>query len=219
MITNPAISFLGLSSNHSESLKLTIEKSILQINKDIRDEIHSFIEENLKKLQLIQSEIQDIVKGNDYIAGKNIFTENNALSEIIKKLNVLNEKFILINKEIEIANKMQSDYKDIGQKLLELHISYLDKINNIASEMRLQHEDVNLSSEITLKSDLERMLNECISLRSTAMNDLVTKVVSEYQKKTKADIINCIKDLLNKAIRNEISLKMDMTHPASFQKF
>lgn len=102
---------------------------------------------------------------------------------------------------------MQSDYKDIGQKLLELHISYLDKINNIASEMRLQHEDVNLSSEITLKSDLERMLNECISLRSTAMNDLVTKVVSEYQKKTKADIINCIKDLLNKAIRNEISLK------------
>lgn len=118
---------MGLSSNHSESLKLTIEKSILQINKDIRDEIHSFIEENLKKLQLIQSEIQDIVKGNDYIAGKNIFTENNALSEIIKKLNVLNEKFILINKEIEIANKMQSDYKDIGQKLLELHISYLDK--------------------------------------------------------------------------------------------
>lgn len=70
MITNPAISFLGLSSNHSESLKLTIEKSILQINKDIRDEIHSFIEDNLKKLQLIQSEIQDIVKGNDYIAGK-----------------------------------------------------------------------------------------------------------------------------------------------------
>lgn len=134
VITNPAISFLGLSSNHSESLKLTIEKSILQINKDIRDEIHSFIEENLKKLQLIQSEIQDIVKGNDYIAGKNIFTENNALSEIIKKLNVLNEKFILINKEIEIANKMQSDYKDIGQKLLELHISYLDKINNIASK-------------------------------------------------------------------------------------
>lgn len=75
---------MGLSSNHSESLKLTIEKSILQINKDIRDEIHSFIEDNLKKLQLIQSEIQDIVKGNDYIAGKNIFTENNALSEIIK---------------------------------------------------------------------------------------------------------------------------------------
>lgn len=61
---------MGLSSNHSESLKLTIEKSILQINKDIRDEIHSFIEDNLKKLQLIQSEIQDIVKGNDYIAGK-----------------------------------------------------------------------------------------------------------------------------------------------------
>ena len=218
VITNPAISFLGLSSNHSESLKLTIEKSILQINKDIRDEIHSFIEENLKKLQLIQSEIQDIVKGNDYIAGKNIFTENNALSEIIKKLNVLNEKFILINKEIEIANKMQSDYKDIGQKLLELHISYLDKINNIDSEMRLQHEDVNLSSEITLKSDLERMLNECISLRSTAMNDLVTKVVSEYQKKTKADIINCIKDLLNKAIRNEISFKNGYDTPSFVSK-
>lgn len=48
--------------------------------------LHSFIEDNLKKLQLIQSEIQDIVKGNDYIAGKNIFTENNALSEIIKKV-------------------------------------------------------------------------------------------------------------------------------------
>lgn len=84
--------------------------------------------------------------------------------------------------------------------------------------MRLQHEDVNLSSEITLKSDLERMLNECISLRSTAMNDLVTKVVSEYQKKTKADIINCIKDLLNKAIRNEISFKNGYDTPSFVSK-
>lgn len=216
--TNPAVSFLGLSSSHSENLKNTIEKSILQINKDIQNKVHSFIEDNSKNLQLIQAKIQDIVKGNDYIAGKSIFEDNKALSEIIKKLNVLNEKFTLINKETEIAHKMQSDYKDIGQKILKLHISYLDKINNIASEMRLQHEDVNLSSEITLKPDLERMLNECISLRSTAMNDLVTKVVLEYQKRTKADIINCIKDLLNKAIRNEISFKNGYDTPSFVSK-
>ena len=198
--------------------------SIVEAIKNITDftfniqKVHSFIEDNSKNLQLIQAKIQDIVKGNDYIAGKSIFEDNKALSEIIKKLNVLNEKFTLINKETEIAHKMQSDYKDIGQKLLELHISYLDKINNIASEMRLQHEDVNLSSEITLKPDLERMLNECISLRSTAMNDLVTKVVFEYQKRTKADIINCIKDLLNKAIRNEISFKNGYDTPSFVSK-
>ena len=207
VITNPAVSFLGLSSNHDESLKYTIEKSILQLNKDIQNEVHSFIEGNLKKLQSIQADIQNIVKGNDYIAGKSIFEDNKALSEITKKLNALDEKFNLINKETEIAKNLQAEVKDIGQKLLELHISYLDKINNIASEMRLQHEDVNLSSEIILKSDLERMLNECISLRSTAMNDLITKIVSKYQKRTKADIIECVVYFINKAIKNEISFK------------
>lgn len=102
---------------------------------------------------------------------------------------------------------MRDEYKKIGQKLLQLHISYLDKINNIASEMRLQHDDVNLSSEIILKPSLEKMLNECLSLRSAAMNDLISKTIAEYQKKTKTNVMVWLKELLNKAVKNELTFK------------
>ena len=50
-------------------------------------------------------------------------------------------------------------------------------------------------------------LSECISLRSAAMNELIDNVVKGFNKRTKADIEDCLKNLLNKALRNEIPFK------------
>lgn len=51
------------------------------------------------------------------------------------------------------------------------------------------------------------MLNECLSLRSAAMNDLISKTIAEYQKKTKTNVMVWLKELLNKAVKNELTFK------------
>lgn len=73
--------------------------------------------------------------------------------------------------------------------------------------MRLQYDDVLLTSTIVLKSNLSQVLSECISLRSAAMNDLIDNVVNGFLKQNKTDIEECLKDILNKALRNEILFK------------
>lgn len=207
VVLNTTISFLGLSKEHCNSLITSIKNSIIDANKNIYKAIDTFILQENEQLKSIQEKIQVIIQSNGYKDGKSIFEENKSLNQVIDNLSLLNSKLSLINKETEIANGLRDEYKKIGQKLLQLHISYLDKINNIASEMRLQHDDVNLSSEIILKPSLEKMLNECLSLRSAAMNDLISKTIAEYQKKTKTNVMVWLKELLNKAVKNEFTFK------------
>lgn len=207
VVLNTTISFLGLSKEHCNSLITSINNSIIDANKNIYKAIDAFILQENEQLKSIQEKIQVIIRSNGYNDGKRIFEENKSLNQVIDNLSLLNSKLSLINKETEIANRLRDEYKEIGQKLLQLHISYLDKINNIASEMRLQHDDVNLSSEIILKPSLEKMLNECLSLRSAAINDLISKTIAEYQKKTKTNVMLWLKELLNKAVKNELTFK------------
>lgn len=103
--------------------------------------------------------------------------------------------------------KLHEEFKEIGNNLLSMHISYLDAMNDIAFKMRLQYEDVLLTSAIVLKPTLNQALSECISLRSAAMNDLIDNVVKGFNKRTKADIEECLRNILNKALRNEIPFK------------
>lgn len=207
VVLNTTISFLGLSKVHCNSLITSINNSIIDANKNVYKAIDAFILQENEQLKSIQEKIQVIIRSNGYNDGKRIFEENKSLNQVIDNLSLLNSKLSLINEETEIANRLRDEYKEIGQKLLQLHISYLDKINNIASEMRLQHDDVNLSSEIILKPSLEKMLNECLSLRSAAMNDLISKTIAEYQKKTKTNVMVWLKELLNKAVKNELTFK------------
>lgn len=207
VVLNATISFLGLSKEHCNSLITSIKNSIIDANKNIYKAIDTFILQENEQLKSIQEKIQGIIQSNGYKDGKSIFEENKSLNQVIDNLSLLNSKLSLINKETEIANGLRDEYKKIGQNLLQLHISYLDMINNIASEMRLQHDDVNLSSEIILKPSLEKMLNECLSLRSAAMNDLILKTIAEYQKKTKTNVMVWLKELLNKAVKNELTFK------------
>lgn len=207
VVLNTTISFLGLSKEHCNSLITSINNSIIDANKNVYKAIDAFILQENEQLKSIQEKIQVIIRSNGYNDGKRIFEENKSLNQVIDNLSLLNSKLSLINKETEIANRLRDEYKEIGQKLLQLHISYLDKINNIASEMRLQHDDVNLSSEIILKPSLEKMLNECLSLRSAAMNDLISKTIAEYQKKTKTSVMVWLKEILNKAVKNELTFK------------
>lgn len=207
VVFNKSISISELTSEHSLTLKHSINSAMAKANSEVQETIRQILASNVNSISRIDAEIADIQSKSTYKEGKLIFEANKSLTDIIKQLNELNKKLSMITRETEVAKKIYDEYKEIGRNLLSLHIAYLDEMNNIAFKMRLQYEDVLLTSTIVLKSSLSQALSECISLRSAAMNDLIDKIVQSYNKQTKADIEECLTEVLNKALRDEIPFK------------
>lgn len=207
VVTNRTITIPELTSEHSLKLSQSIESAIENANSQVQKTVKQMLAENTQSIAEIDSQIANIQSKSDYKEGKQIFEANKSLTGIIKQLDELNKKLTLITQETEAAQKIHNDFKEIGRNLLSLHISYWDKMNDIAFKMSLRHDDVKLTSTIVLKNTLGQTLSECISLRSAAMNELIDSVVERFNKQTKADIEESLKDILNKALRNEIPFK------------
>ena len=206
---NSSISLSSLPKDTIELLSSTINQAVNQANKFIKEEIEKQITNKSKAYTKSSNEINTILEKEEYKQGKQIFTDNKNLNEIIKNLDALNKKLAQITKEIESLSILQNEYKEIGYFIIKLHLDYLDMINDIASHMRMQHEGVSLTSEIVLKNGLETALNESISLRSGAMNDFIKKIVDGYRKITKTDIEHSVKDLINSGLKGKLTLKGD----------
>lgn len=207
VVINNSITLPNLVTEHSLELSRIIKSATEKANTEVQKIITQILEKNTQSILKIDAQIAEIQSKSEYIEGKQIFEANRTLTDIIKQLDELNKKLALITRETETAQKLYEEFKEIGRNLLSMHISYLDAMNDIAFKMRLQYEDVLLISDIILKPTLSNALSECISLRSAAMNELIDNVVKGFNKRTKADIEDCLKNLLNKALRNEIPFK------------
>ena len=207
VVINNSINISDLTSEHSSELSQIIKSAIEKANTEVQGTITQILAKNAQSILKIDGQIAEIQLKDVYKEGKQIFEANKSLTDIIKQLDELNKKLALITRETETCQKLHEEFKEIGNNLLFMHISYLDAMNDIAFKMRLQYEDVLLTSAIVLKPTLNQALSECISLRSAAMNDLIDNVVKGFNKRTKADIEECLRNILNKALRNEIPFK------------
>lgn len=207
VVINNSITLPDLVTEHSLELSRIVKSATEKANTEVQKIITQILEKNTQSILKIDAQIAEIQSKSEYIEGKQIFEANRTLTDIIKQLDELNKKLALITRETETAQKLYEEFKEIGRNLLSMQISYLDAMNDIAFKMRLQYEDVLLISDIILKPTLSNALSECISLRSAAMNELIDNVVKGFNKRTKADIEDCLKNLLNKALRNEIPFK------------
>ena len=207
VVINNSINISDLTSEHSSELSQIIKSAIEKANTEVQGAITQILAKNAQSILKIDGQIAEIQLKDVYKEGKQIFEANKSLTDIIKQLDELNKKLALITRETETSQKLHEEFKEIGNNLLSMHISYLDAMNDIAFKMRLQYEDVLLTSAIVLKPTLNQTLSECISLRSAAMNDLIDNVVKGFNKRTKADIEECLRNILNKALRNEIPFK------------
>ena len=207
VVINNSINISYLTSEHSSELSQIIKSAIEKANTEVQGTITQILAKNTQSILKIDGQIAEIQSKDVYKEGKQIFEANKSLTDIIKQLDELNKKLALITRETETSQKLHEEFKEIGNNLLSIHISYLDAMNDIAFKMRLQYEDVLLTSAIVLKPTLNQALSECISLRSAAMNELIDNVVKGFNKRTKADIEECLRNILNKALRNEIPFK------------
>ena len=207
VVINNSINISYLTSEHSSELSQIIKSAIEKANTEVQGTITQILAKNTQSILKIDGQIAEIQSKDVYKEGKQIFEANKSLTDIIRQLDELNKKLALITRETETSQKLHEEFKEIGNNLLSMHISYLDAMNDIAFKMRLQYEDVLLTSAIVLKPTLNQALSECISLRSAAMNELIDNVVKGFNKRTKADIEECLRNILNKALRNEIPFK------------
>ena len=204
---NPSVSWLGLTEDISQKVSEEIQKVLAQSNSHLQDFVKDLISKEDNAFKALAREINEKQNASDYQEGKKIFDENKNLSHVMEQISNLSKQILLINKESQILEELSKECKTIASDLLNEHLSYLDMMNSIASVLRIQHDNITLSAGYELKKDLEEKLNECISLRSASMNALIVNVIFQYQKKTKDSIKECLKDLVNKALRGEITFK------------
>lgn len=204
---NPSVSWLGLTEDISQKVSEEIQKVLAQSNSHLQDFVKDLISKEDNAFKALAREINEKQNASDYQEGKKIFDENKNLSHVMEQISNLSKQILLINKESQILEELSKECKTIASDLLNEHLSYLDMMNSIASVLRIQHDNITLSAGYELKKNLEEKLNECISLRSASMNALIVNVIFQYQKKTKDSIKDCLADLLNKALKGEITFK------------
>ena len=127
----------------------------------VQEAVREILDINNQAISKIDIQIADIQSKPTYIEGKQIFEANKSLTDIIKQLDELNKKLALIKREEEAAQKIYNEFKELVTSLLSMHLSYIDAMNNIAYKMRLQYEDVKLTSAIVLKPNLAK---HCLSV-------------------------------------------------------
>lgn len=218
-LINNTISLSELSSENKDMVNRIINEAIVQANSYVHKGIEAIVQSIKVELQKNTEEIKRIENSDAYKQGKQIFEVHKNLYQIIKEIEHLKNKEALITKELSVIESMRKECIEIGQELIEIHTNYLDLMNDIASNMRMQHEDVRLSSEIVLKDSFEKMLAECISLRSSIMNERIEKVINEYKSHTKSIVKNCSFNLLCSALKNELSYKGGFDSQSFISKF
>lgn len=207
IIFNNSIDLSDIDSCHMSRINNELMQILTSANQKLQNIIVQTKRDNTESIHKINEKIIEIQNKQDYKDGKQIFEANRQLTEIINQLEELNEKLLAIKQENESLQKLYIQYKEIGKSLIEMHKSYIDEINKIACTMRMQYEDICITSSIILKPTLLQSLNECISLRSSAMNELVDNTVNGFMKLTKSDIGNSLNKLLTEAIIGNIPYK------------
>lgn len=207
LAVNPVVSCVGFTEEISRNISEEVQRTLAQSNAHIQEFIKTLVAKVDNECKTLARKIAEKQNDADYQEGKKIFDENKYLSHVMEQISSLSKQMLLIAKEAQMLEKLDKEVKTIASELLNEHLSYLDMMNSIASVLRIQHDNITLSAGYELRKNLEGKLNECISLRSKSMNDLVENVVTQYKKKTKDSIKGCLVDLLNNALKGEIAFK------------
>lgn len=206
-VLNSNLSIQWLTESSVNRMKDEARQTLSKSNLHMQEFLIGIIASVDERIKNISKQIVEIESDASYKEGKHIFDENKNLVLIMKQISSLSQQKVKIGQESQILDNLYKEFKTIGSDLLNEHLSYLELMNSIASNLRIQHDNITLSASYELKPELEKTLNDTFSLRSVIMNQLITDTVNQYRKKTKDDIKKGVTELLNKAVKDELTFK------------
>lgn len=206
-VLNSNLSIQWLTESSVNRMKDEARQTLSKSNLHMQEFLIGIIASVDERIKNISKQIVEIESDASYKEGKHIFDENKNLVLIMKQISSLSQQKVKIGQESQILDNLYKEFKTIGSDLLNEHLSYLELMNSIASNLRIQHDNITLSASYELKPELEKTLNDTFSLRSVIMNQLITDTVNQYRKKTKEDIKKGVTELLNKAVKDELTFK------------
>lgn len=206
-VLNSNLSIQWLTESSVNRMKDEARQTLSKSNLHMQEFLIGIIASVDERIKNISKQIVEIESDASYKEGKHIFDENKNLVLIMKQISSLSQQKVKIGQESQILDNLYKEFKTIGSDLLNEHLSYLELMNSIASNLRIQHDNITLSASYELKPELEKTLNDTFSLRSVIMNQLITDIVNQYKKKTKEDIKKGVTELLNKAVKDELTFK------------
>lgn len=207
LVQNPSMSFLGLTPNSATLISSEVTFTLFQSNSRLLEFVDTLLRTAEENNRILIKQIGDKQNDSSYKEGKLIFQENNNLADLTKQIAFLSAKRESINMETANLEQIKAEYHAIVSDLLNEHLSYLELMNSMASVFRVKHDNITLSANYELKPELEKALNEMLSLRSLVINQLITDTVNQYKKRTKEDIKKGVTELLTKALRGELAFK------------
>lgn len=206
---SPAISYSGVTEENYKKITEKLDQIISNSNSQMGDFVKSLMAETNKKYNDIVRDISEKQNEEEYKEGKQIFDANKNLSQVVSQITSMSKQLEAINEEMQMLDKLKKECDCIVSELMNEHLSYLDMMNSVASVLRIEHETITLSANYVLSNKLDNFLRESLSLRFVAMNDLIAYVVSQYSKKTRDKVKECLTEILDKALKEELSLKKD----------
>lgn len=206
-VLNSNLSIQWLTESSVNRMKDEARQTLSKSNLHMQEFLIGIIASVDERIKNISKQIVEIESDASYKEGKHILDENKNLVLIMKQISSLSQQKVKIGQESQILDNLYKEFKTIGSDLLNEHLSYLELMNSIASNLRIQHDNITLSASYELKPELEKTLNDTFSLRSVIMNQLITDTVNQYKKKTKEDIKKGVTELLNKAVKDELTFK------------
>lgn len=206
-VLNSGLSIQWLTDSSVNRMKDEARQTLSKSNLHMQEFLIEMISSVDEQFKNISKQIVDIKNDMAYKEGKQIFDDNKNLVLIMNQISSLSQQKMKIEQESQILDNLYKEFKTIGSDLLNEHLSYLELMNSIASNLRIQHDNITLSASYELKPELEKTLNDTFSLRSQMMNQLITDTVNQYKKKTKEDIKKGVTELLNKAVKDELTFK------------
>lgn len=168
--------------------------------KSIKDELNHLFENN-KKI------IDEVKSSPEYKNGASLVEANKFLVDLDKKIKVQQDLIKAIENKEKDFNRLKEDWTSIYKEIIESHLLYISKINMLASNMRIQHDDIVLESEVIVKTDLRTSLEECLNLRGADMIDIIDSFCSNYDTLSHENITSQLQLLFTNVLQNKLSYK------------
>lgn len=196
--------FNSLSDLNSQAIQEIFKSVKQQAIKQWQEALSGKLKEVETLIEKSKGDIQTNKDKDIFKKGERHLEQNKQYKELNDRLEVENKKLAEIISIQKQLDRLVKQKKDLLDETVNNHLAYSSKINDLASEFALVHDDIEIRIEKTYQDEkCKDLLKDFINLQSYERQSFVNDWGGTY----KSDIKSSIEIFLNNALENKIELK------------